>query len=104
MHQHSRIAAAFGVAAVLVYLVLRRRGADRQLRRAVGAMVVLLGVQGAVGGLQYALKLPAEIVWVHVALACATWLTVLWATAAAGRLVPRAAAQRAERVPLEAAR
>jgi hypothetical protein len=32
-------------------------------------------------------------VWVHVALACATWLTVLWAAAAAGRLVPREAAE-----------
>ena len=84
---------------MLVFLLLRRRGADPQVRRAVGAMVVLLAAQGAVGGIQYALKLPAEIVWVHVALACATWLAVLWATAAAGRLVPRAAAQRAERVP-----
>jgi cytochrome c oxidase assembly protein subunit 15 len=53
---------------------------------------VLLGVQGAVGAIQYALELPAEIVWVHVALACATWIALLWATAAAGRLVPRAAA------------
>jgi len=93
VHQHGTIAAIFGVAAVLVFLLLRRRGADPQVRRAVGTMVVLLGVQGAVGGLQYALELPAEIVWVHVSLACATWITVLWAVAAAGRLVPREAAE-----------
>ena len=91
VHQHGTIAAIFGVAAVVVFLLLRRRGADSQLRRAVGTLVVLLGVQGAIGGLQYALKLPAEIVWVHVAMACATWLALLWAVAAAGRLVPREA-------------
>ena len=93
VHQHGTVAAIFGVAAVLVFLLLRRRGADPQVRRAVGAMVALLAVQGAVGGIQYALELPAEIVWVHVALACATWLTLLWAAAAAGRLVPREAAE-----------
>src|ERR1700716_2534401 len=93
VHQHATIAAIFGVAAVLVFLLLRSRGADPQVRRAVGTMVVLLGVQGAVGGLQSPLELPAEIVWVHVSLACATWITVLWAVAAAGRLVPREAAE-----------
>src|SRR4051794_19996541 len=93
VHQHGTMAAIFGVAAVLVFLLLRRRGADPQVRRAVGAMVALLAVQGAVGGIQYALELPAEVVWVHVALACATWLTVLWAAAAAGRLVPREAVE-----------
>ena len=104
VRQHGRAAAAFGVAALIVFLLLRSRQADPQLRRASGVLVALLGVQGVVGGVQYALELPAEIVWVHVALACASWLTVLWATAAAGRLVPRAAAEQAERVPLEAAR
>jgi cytochrome c oxidase assembly protein subunit 15 len=87
-----------------VFFVLRRRGADPQVRRASGVLVLLLAVQGVVGGVQYALELPAEIVWVHVGLACATWLTVLWATAAAGRLVPREAAERADRVPVEVAR
>ncbi len=96
VHQHGTIAAIFGVAAVLVFLLLRRRGADPQLRRAVGATVALLAIQGAVGAIQYALELPAEIVWVHVALATATWISVLWAMAAAGRLVPRAAAEPAE--------
>jgi hypothetical protein len=32
------------------------------------------------------------MVWVHVALATLTWLCLLWAVAAAGRLVPRVAA------------
>jgi cytochrome c oxidase assembly protein subunit 15 len=55
------------------------------------AACVLLAAQGAVGGIQYQLKLPAEIVWVHVALAASLWLALLWATAAAGRLAPRTA-------------
>jgi cytochrome c oxidase assembly protein subunit 15 len=50
---------------------------------------VLLACQGFVGGVQYALKLPAEIVWFHVVLAASTWISLLWATAAAGRLAPR---------------
>jgi heme a synthase len=101
VHQHGTVAAIFGVAAVAVFILLRRRGADSLVRQPVGILVGLLAAQGAVGGIQYALKLPAEIVWVHVALASATWLTVLWATAAAGRLVPREAPQPAE--PSEAA-
>jgi hypothetical protein len=35
------------------------------------------------------LKLPGELVWVHVALATLTWLAMLWSVAAAGRLEPR---------------
>ena len=49
----------------------------------------LLALQGVVGGVQWALKLPSEIVWVHVAIATANWLAMLWTVAAAGRLEPR---------------
>ncbi|HWT21929.1 MAG TPA: COX15/CtaA family protein [Solirubrobacteraceae bacterium] len=92
IHQHGRIATVLGVAAVAVWLLLRRRGADPELRRAMTVACVLLGVQGAVGGIQFMLELPAEIVWIHVALAACTWLALLWAVMAAGRLAP-------ERVP-----
>ena len=54
-------------------------------------MICLLGLQGAVGGLQWALELPAELVWVHIALATGTWLAMLWTVATAGRLEPRGA-------------
>ncbi len=37
------------------------------------------------------MHLPAEIVWFHVVLAALTWLSLLWATAAAGRLAPEPA-------------
>lgn len=44
--------------------------------------------QGVIGGLQWWLKLPGELVWVHVALATLTWLAMLWTVATAGRLEP----------------
>jgi cytochrome c oxidase assembly protein subunit 15 len=47
---------------------------------------VLLACQGLVGLTQYALELPAEIVWFHVVLSALTWIALLVATAAAGRL------------------
>lgn len=84
IHQHARIAAVMGVATVAVWLVLWRRRADAQTRRAVTWLAGLLAAQGAVGTVQYWLELPAEIVWVHVALAAVTWVAVLWAAAAAG--------------------
>jgi hypothetical protein len=31
------------------------------------------------------------MVWVHVGLATATWVTIMWSVAAAGRVVPRTA-------------
>jgi cytochrome c oxidase assembly protein subunit 15 len=103
IHQHARIAAVMGLASVAVWLLLRRRNADPQLRRAVTALVALLGLQGAIGALQYATELPAEIVWVHVTLAALTWLSVLWSAAAAGRLAPKAAAERTDRLLVETA-
>jgi cytochrome c oxidase assembly protein subunit 15 len=98
IHQHGRIATVLGVAAVAVWLLLRRRDADAQARRAMTTTCVLLGVQGAVGGIQYALELPAEIVWVHVALAACTWLALLWAAMAVGRPASARVAAPAERV------
>ena len=56
---------------------------------------VLLAAQGLVGSVQYELKLPTDMVWVHVLLATVTWVVVLWAVAAAGRLAPRASTGRA---------
>jgi cytochrome c oxidase assembly protein subunit 15 len=47
---------------------------------------VLIACQGLVGATQYALELPAEIVWFHVVLSALTWIALLVATAAAGRI------------------
>src|SRR5829696_3040160 len=88
IHQHGRIATLLGVAAVGVWLLLRARRAAGEVRRATTLTCVLLAVQGIVGGIQYRLELPAEIVWLHVALAACLWLALLWTVAAAGRLAP----------------
>lgn len=96
VHQHATLAAIFGVAAVGVWLLHRHRGASERTLEPLTALCVLLAAQGLVGSVQYELHLPPDMVWVHVALATVTWVTVLWAVAAAGRLVPRAAALGAE--------
>jgi heme a synthase len=92
VQRHSAIAAVFGLAAIAVWLLLRRQGGDRRAVRPLTVVICLLGVQGAVGGLQWVLELPAELVWLHIALATTTWLAMLWTVATAGRLVPRGAA------------
>jgi cytochrome c oxidase assembly protein subunit 15 len=99
IHQHARLAFVMGVATVLVWLLLWRRRADPLALRSVTVLAGLLAAQGAVGTLQYALELPAEIVWVHVGLATATWVALLWAAAAAG-----APARAAAREPRETER
>lgn len=91
VQRHSAIAAAFGMAAIAVWFLLRRPGGDDRATRPLGSMICLLALQGLVGGLQWALELPSEIVWVHVALATVTWLAMLWTVATAGRLEPRPA-------------
>jgi len=91
IHQHGRIATVLGLAVVAVYVWLRRRGAPADVQRPVAVAAVLIAAQGLVGGIQYALEVPAEIVWVHVALAALTWLALLWSTAAAGRPAPASA-------------
>jgi cytochrome c oxidase assembly protein subunit 15 len=91
IHRHGEIALAFGLAAVAVWWLARRRSADPRVRRALTALCVLLALQGAVGIDQYENHLPTQLVWVHVALACGAWLAALWAAYAAGRLAPRRA-------------
>jgi cytochrome c oxidase assembly protein subunit 15 len=67
------------------------------VRRPLTAVCVLLAAQGVIGTTQYALELPAELVWLHVALASLTWLSLLWSVAAAGRPAPRSAPSPAPR-------
>ncbi len=88
VERHAAIAAIFGAAAVGVWFLLRREGGERRAMRPLAYVVGLLALQGMVGGIQWWLKLPSELVWVHVTLATVTWLTVLWTVAAAGRLEP----------------
>ena len=89
IHRHATIAALFGVAVIAVWLLRRHRGASQDALEPVTVLGVLVAAQGLVGSVQYELKLPSDMVWVHVSLATFTWLAALWALAAAGRLAPR---------------
>jgi cytochrome c oxidase assembly protein subunit 15 len=95
VERHATIAALFGVATIGVWLLQRaRRDAAHQTSSGLDPLTVLcvlLAGQGLVGSVQYELHLPADMVWVHVGLATATWMAVLWSVAAAGRLAPRRA-------------
>jgi heme a synthase len=89
VQRHATIATVYGVAAIAVWFLLRRPGADRRAFQPLTAVIGLLALQGAIGGVQWALELPAGIVWVHIAVATGNWLAMLWTVAAAGRLEPR---------------
>lgn len=84
IEQHARLATILGVLAVVAWVIAHRRVASEEQRRALTWLCVLLALQGVVGIVQYVLELPAELVWVHVSLAAATWLAILWSAAAAG--------------------
>ena len=96
------LAAALGVLAVATWWLARRRGADRELRTRLTRICLLLAAQGVIGIAQFQLDLPAEIVWVHVALATLTWVGIVLAAmqvgvpsrapATAGELSARASA------------
>jgi cytochrome c oxidase assembly protein subunit 15 len=94
VERHGAIAAAMGLAAIGVWFLLRREGGERRALRPITVLLGLLVAQGVLGIAQYRLHLPGELVWVHVLLATATWLSVLWSVGAAGRLEPAPAVLR----------
>lgn len=100
--QHGRLATVLGLAAVALWVLARRRGAPPDHRRALTGLCLLLAAQGAIGIAQYALELPAEMVWVHVTLAAVTWVAILRAVAAGGRPVARPARAREPGTPATA--
>src|SRR3954447_17732152 len=92
VQRHAVIAAVYGLAAIGVWFLLRRPGGDRRAAKPLTIVLGLLALQGVIGAFQWYLKLPGEIVWVHVAVATCNWLAMLWTVAAAGRLEPRGTA------------
>jgi cytochrome c oxidase assembly protein subunit 15 len=91
IHRHGEIALAFGLAAVAIWWLARHRHAGALVKRSLTVLCIVLALQGAVGLDQYETHLPTQLVWVHVALACAAWLAAIWAACAAGRLTPQRA-------------
>jgi len=89
VQRHAVIAAVYGFATIGVWFLLRRRGGDRRALKPLTVVIGLLALQGAIGGLQWYLELPTELVWVHIAVATCNWLAMLWTVASAGRLEPR---------------
>jgi heme a synthase len=96
IHWHGRFSTFLGLCALATWFYARRHKASRGLQRALTGLCLLLATQGIVGGIQYELGLPAEIVWVHVVLATCTWLALMWCVAAAGRLAPALAGELAD--------
>jgi cytochrome c oxidase assembly protein subunit 15 len=103
VHRHATIAAVFGVLVIAVWLLQRRPDGPMGASDPLTVLAILLAAQGLVGSVQYELQLPTDLVWVHVTLATLTWITILWAVAAAGRLVPKALAAPAQAQTLTAA-
>jgi cytochrome c oxidase assembly protein subunit 15 len=87
VHQHATIAAIFGVATILVWLLKRKRtGGALDPLEPLTVLGILLAAQGLVGSVQYELKLPGEMVLVHIVLATLNWVVMLWAVAVEGRI------------------
>jgi cytochrome c oxidase assembly protein subunit 15 len=85
VNQHATIGAVFGVLVIAVWFLKRYRGHVLDPAEPITVLGVMLAAQGLIGAVQYELKLPADMVWVHVAMATLTWLVTLWAVAAEGR-------------------
>ena len=79
VNRHGVLASLLGVLAVATWVLARRRGANAELRTRLTRICLLLAIQGVVGIVQFQLDLPAEIVWVHVALATLTWVGIVLA-------------------------
>ncbi len=60
VQRHAAIATVFGLAAIAVWLLLRRPGGDRRAVRPLTYVLALLALQGVVGGVQWWLKLPGR--------------------------------------------
>jgi cytochrome c oxidase assembly protein subunit 15 len=89
VQRHALLATIYGFAAIGVWFLLRRPRGDSRALKPLTLVIGLLALQGVIGGVQWALELPGELVWVHVAVATGNWLAMLWTVAAAGRLEPR---------------
>jgi len=85
IHQHGALATVLGLASVGVWFLARARRASKVTQDSLTAVCVLLACQGLVGAAQYAMEVPATMVWIHVVLAGLTWLALLWSAASSSR-------------------
>ena len=87
VHQHATVAVLFGLAVIAAWLLKRRQFGSLDPTEPLTVLGILVAAQGLVGSVQYELRLPAQMVWVHVCLASVTWVVCLWAWVDAGRAV-----------------
>jgi cytochrome c oxidase assembly protein subunit 15 len=88
IHQHGALATVLGLGAVGIWFLARSRHVSKLTQDSLTAVCVLLACQGLVGATQYAMEVPASMVWIHVVLAALTWLALLWSAASAGTGAP----------------
>ena len=86
--RHGVLATLLGVAAIATFWLARRRGADAGLVHRLARICLLMAAQGILGIVQYRLEVPAEMVWVHVALATLLWVGIVLAAVQAGSPLP----------------
>ena len=96
VNRHSWFATALGLLAIATWWVARRRDANPELRVRLTRICLLMALQGVIGIVQYRLKLPSEIVWVHVATATLLWVGIVLAAMQAGSPVRERAPRVAE--------
>src|SRR3954465_11730460 len=96
INRHGWFATALGLLAVGAWWLARRRGADHELRVRLTRICLLMALQGVIGIVQSRLKLPAEIVWVHVATATLLWVGIVLAAMQVGSPVREPTAETAE--------
>lgn len=84
LEQHATIAVVFGVATILLWAVKRVRTGRVEAYEPLALVAMLIAAQGMLGAIQYELKLPGQLVWLHVVLATFTWVGVLRAVAIEG--------------------
>jgi cytochrome c oxidase assembly protein subunit 15 len=84
VNRHGALATLLGFAAIAVWWYARRRGADTALVHRLARVCLLMAVQGVLGIVQFQLEVPAEMVWVHVALATLLWVGIALAAVQSG--------------------
>jgi cytochrome c oxidase assembly protein subunit 15 len=104
INRHGVLAAVLGLLAVATWWLARQRRAAPELQTRLTRICLLMAVQGAVGIVQFQLELPAEVVWLHVALATLLWVGIVLAAMQAGApsRAPHGVGDRAPRASREA--
>ena len=88
---HADIGWFIGALAVAVVIGLRFAGGSARTVRLGWFVLVGLGLQGAIGYVQYFNHLPAGLVWVHVSTSVVVWILVLQLYLSTGTGLPRSA-------------